>query len=310
MRNIGYLEDEKAARHFGDFLYVNGMPTTIEPDQQRWVVWVHDDNHLSEAGVWLEKFRANPAAPEFAVAANASQKREQEEKDLAKFQKKMQRGRDVVRKIGFYGVGRLTVALMAISIAVAVFSKLGGNPRSIMALFITKWEVSGHYLQWEKGLPEIFHGEIWRIFTPMFIHFGIMHIVFNMLWLRDLGSMIEARESSWKLLILVLLTAAGSNLAQYLITIPGLPTLSGGAPNFGGMSGVVYGLFGYIWVRGKFDPASRLLLHKNTVIMMLIWLVVCFTGLLGPIANLAHLFGLLIGIGAGFFFNQFRFSKF
>ncbi|MEO6182356.1 MAG: rhomboid family intramembrane serine protease, partial [Verrucomicrobiota bacterium] len=181
---------------------------------------------------------------------------------------------------------------------------------SIMGLFITKWEISGGYIQWEKGLQEIRSGQVWRIFTPMFIHFGIMHIVFNMLWLRDLGSMIEAREGSWRLLLLVLLTAAGSNLAQYLISIPSLPTMSGGRPNFGGMSGVVYGLLGYMWMRGKLDPASGLFLHKSTVTMMLIWLVVCFTGLLGPIANLAHLFGLLIGMGAGFFFTRFRFSKF
>ncbi|MEO6182039.1 MAG: hypothetical protein ABIP71_02820, partial [Verrucomicrobiota bacterium] len=141
MRIIGYLEDEQAARHFGDFLYVNGMRTTVERDQQKWVVWVHDDDHLQQAGVWLEKFRVNPAAPEFAVAAHADEKRKQEEKDLAKFQKKMQKGRDVVRKVGFYGVGQLTIALMAISIAVAVFSRLGGNTSSIMGLFITKWEI-------------------------------------------------------------------------------------------------------------------------------------------------------------------------
>ncbi len=310
MRNIGYLRDEQAAHRFGDFLYVNGMPNTIERDQQMWAVWVHDDAHLESAGAWLENFRTNPSAPEFAAAANAPKQRELEQKDLADFQKKMHKGRDVVRKVGFYGVGRLTVALMAISIAVAILSRIGGNPSSIMGLFITKWQIVSHYIQWEKGLLEIRSGEIWRLFTPMFIHFGIMHILFNMLWLRDLGSMIEARESSWRLLILVLLTAAGSNLAQYLISIPALPTLSGGAPNFGGMSGVVYGLMGYIWMRGKFDPSSGLFLNKSTVTMMLVWLVLCFTGLLGPIANLAHLFGLLIGMAAGLFLNQFRFKKF
>src|SRR5690606_13792137 len=151
--------------------------------------------------------------------------------------------------------------------------------------------------KWLPSLPEIRSGQIWRLFTPMFIHFGIMHIVFNMLWLRDLGSMIEQRESSLKLLLLVLLTSAGSNLAQYSISIP---VLGGGAPNFAGMSCVVYGLLGYVWIRGKFDPASGLELHQTTVTMMLIWLVLCFTGLLGPIANLAHLFGLLIGMGAGY----------
>lgn len=307
MRNIGYLNDEKAARRFGDFLYVNGMPNDIESDQQQWAVWVHDDDHLENARGWLEKFRANPAAAEFAVAENAADKRKREEKELASFQKKMQKGRQVVQNAGFYGVGRLTAVLIAISVVVAIVSGLDRHTERVMALFITDWGIKGQYMEWEKGLPEIFHGQIWRLFTPMFIHFGFMHILFNMLWLRDLGSMIEARESSWRLLFVVLVTAAGSNLAQYLITIP---KLGGGSPIFGGMSGVVYGLLGYIWMRAKFDPFSGFFLHKNTVIMMLIWLVACFTGFLGPVANLAHLFGLLIGMGAGFCFSQFRFKKF
>ena len=170
-----------------------------------------------------------------------------------------------------------------------------------MALFITKWNGGG----WVNGLPEIRHGEIWRLFTPMFIHFGILHILFNMLWLRDLGSMIEAREGSLRLLVVVLLTSAGSNLAQYGISVP---MLGGGSPVFGGMSGVVYGLLGYIWMRGKFDPSTRLFLHKNTGTMMLVWLVLCFTGMLGPVANLAHLFGLLIGMALGYLSSQWRFQ--
>ena len=155
----------------------------------------------------------------------------------------------------------------------------------------------------EGGIPEILNGQFWRLFTPIFIHYGIMHIVFNMMWLRDLGSMIEGRESTWRLLFLVLVTAAISNLAQYLIKIPSFPNLSGGQPNFGGMSGVVYGLLGYIWIRGKMHRASGLLLHKSTVIMMLVWLVLCFTGYMGPIANMAHLFGLLTGMALGFLFS-------
>ena len=297
MRIIGHLENENAARHFGDFLYVQGLPNTIEPDHGRWAVWVHDENDLEHAGEWLGKFRANPSGSEFAVAAEATTKREQEKKQLADFQKRMHGREEFARKLGPWGVGRLTMLLMAISIGVAVLSQLGDHPDRIMALFITSWKSNGTYV---LGLPEIRHGELWRLFTPMFIHFGIMHIVFNMLWLRDLGSIIESRESSWRLLLLVLLIAGGSNLAQYSISIPSLPKLSGGSPIFGGMSGVVYGLFGYVWIRGKLDPGSGLFMHKSTVTMMLIWLVLCFTGLLGPVANLAHVFGLLIGMAAGY----------
>src|SRR6266404_2871624 len=99
----------------------------------------------------------------------------------------------------------------------------------IQSLFISPFLIGDNYLPPDLSLPEIRHGQIWRLFTPMFIHFNPLHIFFNMLWLRDLGSMIEGRQSSGLLAILVLVIAAGSNLAEYYF---------GHEPNFGGMSGV------------------------------------------------------------------------
>ena len=61
------------------------------------------------------------------------------------------------------------------------------------------------------------------------------------------------------------------------------------------MSGVVYGLFGYIWIRGKLDPASGLYMEQINVVLMLVWFVVCLTGMVGPIANVVHGVGLAMG---------------
>ena len=66
------------------------------------------------------------------------------------------------------------------------------------------------------------------------------------------------------------------------------------------MSGVVYGLVGYVWIRGKFDAGSGLYLHSSTVTMMLIWFFVCLVGIMGPIANAAHAAGLVSGMAWGF----------
>jgi len=134
-------------------------------------------------------------------------------------------------------------------------------------------------------LRDIKKGEVWRLATPMFLHFGIIHILFNMMWIWSLGLAIESTYRPLKFAVLVLTIAVISNIAQALIS----------GPNFGGMSGVVYGLFGFIVVHGKLNPHSGLHLDKRTVNFMLIWLVLCFTGLVGPIANWAHTFGLLTG---------------
>jgi GlpG protein len=80
-----------------------------------------------------------------------------------------------------------------------------------------------------------------------------------------------------------------SNRAQYYVS----------GPRFGGMSGVVYGLLGYVWMRGKFDPGSGLFLHPSTVTMMLIWLAFGYTNIL-PMANTVHTVGLGVGVAWGF----------
>ena len=71
-------------------------------------------------------------------------------------------------------------------------------------------------------------------------------------------------------------------------------------PAFGGMSGVVYGLLGYIWMQGKFDPASKLSLEPQTVIFMIVWFFLCLFSLVGNVANTVHGVGLVVGIIWGF----------
>lgn len=93
--------------------------------------------------------------------------------------------------------------------------------------------------------------------------------------------------------MLVVVTSLLSNLAQYFWS----------GPSFGGMSGVVYGLLAYIWVQGKFNPRAGLGLEQNIAIMMLIWFVICWMGLVGNIANMAHTVGLVSGAILGLFYS-------
>jgi membrane associated rhomboid family serine protease len=140
------------------------------------------------------------------------------------------------------------------------------------------------------ALADIKSGQVWRLFTPMFLHFSILHLVFNLYWLWMLGSLLEIRYRSWNYLLLVLAVALVSNLAQALAQ----------GTSFGGMSGVNYGLFGFLFLHGRYHPAPSFRLDSQTVFMMLAWLVFCFTGALGPVANWAHSFGFLTGAGVGF----------
>jgi GlpG protein len=193
------------------------------------------------------------------------------------------------------GLGPLTIVLMGISVAVAIFTKLGAVDEVTDRLFITQ----GGGGPDGALLPEVFRGEFWRLLTPIFLHFTIMHLLFNMLWLKDLGTMIERLGSTRLLLGLVLVAGLLSNIGQFLFA----------GPFFGGMSGVVYALLGFVWMKSRFDPASGFHLEKQTVIMMIGWFFVCMTGAVGPVANYAHGFGLVVGMAWGFASAQLRRSR-
>lgn len=142
------------------------------------------------------------------------------------------------------------------------------------------------FISLDQSLNAVGRGELWRLITPILIHFSLLHLLFNGVWIYQFGSAIEQYRSGWHLLSTVMLIAIGSNLAQFYHQ----------GPNFGGMSGVVYGLFGFCWIQGHLYRVSALYLPQGLIIVLLGWLMLCMTGLLGPIANAAHLSGLLLGI--------------
>jgi membrane associated rhomboid family serine protease len=216
--------------------------------------------------------------------------------------------------------------LMLACLSVAIKSQLGSKPENADVLFLASQKHYADYFQayeaYESAvdappeslttpeevkrltadlrtaersltdpLTDVKKGHLWRLFTPMFLHFGILHLGFNLMWLWTLGTMLELRFGGWKFLGLLLAVALLSNVAQGYWS----------GTRFGGMSGANYGLFGFLYLRGKFHPAPGAVLSDQTIRGMLIWLVICFTGIVGPIANAAHLGGLIAGglIGLG-----------
>ncbi len=137
--------------------------------------------------------------------------------------------------------------------------------------------------------------EWWRILTPAFIHFSLMHIAFNLMWWWILGTQIEARMGKSTLLLLLLSIGIASNIAQLLVS----------GPNFGGLSGVVYGLLGFYWILGWLRPQWGFTLNKGIIGFMLVWLALGYTDLLFVnMANTAHTVGLLSGMAMAALFAQ------
>mgnify|MGYP003630197885 CR=1 FL=1 len=138
-------------------------------------------------------------------------------------------------------------------------------------------------------------GEYWRLLTPIFLHFGWLHIVFNCLWLWEFGRRVEAVIGHFNFLMLCLVIAVVSNVSQFAY---------GGEGLFGGMSGVVYGLLGFAWVAPLLQPRWPIQPVPVIMLFMVGWLVACMAGVVealgfGSIANAAHLGGLLSGAVLG-----------
>jgi len=288
MRHIGTFASEAQARFFTDFLLSRDIRSHLEPESDRsWSIWIRDEDQIVEAQAALQRFQANPTAPEFQKAPEAAAKaRQAEAEDLAKYRKRVRSGRSVFPKMGGYGLGLLTFSLMLVCFYVAVFSKLGSDNEWLRA-----WHISDPMDYTGRFLPEVSQGQFWRLFTPIFIHYGPFHLIFNMMYFYQLGSMIESRQNSLFLLAFIAVSAALSNVAEY--------ALSHHYSNFGGMSGVLYALAGYIWMRGKYNPSSGLYLDRQNVVYLLVWLVVCYTRIMGPVANTCHVVGLLVGMAWG-----------
>jgi GlpG protein len=290
---IGHLDGERNARNFADYLFVQGIDNQVEAEKDgSWAVWIMAEEHLERAKSLLAGFRENPADAKFTSTKHAARElRDQKQKEQEAYEKRLRDRRHLFRPLTAYGFGPLTFVLICVSVVVYLFQVRMGD---LQPLYLSTKDIPGQGLnrmleRLTLGLPEIKRGEVWRLVTPIFMHGNILHILFNMLWLRDLGSMIEARQGSLQLAILVLAFAVISNLAQYIVS----------GPLFYGMSGVVYGLAGYIWIRGKRDPGSGLFLHPSTVTLMIIWFFLGFTGFM-PMANTAHGSGLLAGMLWGF----------
>ena len=291
MRRIGELSDEVQAKRLGDLLFAKGVENQVEISARKtWEIWVLEDDQRTLGEETLRAFLAEPDHPEFQnLASQAERLRRKAEKDEKKAAK-LYRGREALLSPGLAQTMPVTLVLMALSIGVAILTRLGQHLEPGYGLLISEPISVGQGMMWRTDFPEILSGQIWRLVTPIFLHFGLMHLVFNLLWLKDLGGLME-RRFGWKhYLLFLLITAALSNVGQYIQS----------GPMFGGLSGVVYGLLGFVWIRGKVDPFSGVYLHPTTVTMMIVWYVVCLVGLVGHVANTVHTIGLLAGVGWGY----------
>ena len=109
-----------------------------------------------------------------------------------------------------------------------------------------------------------FHGEPWRLAASALPHGGFVHLLFNVYWLWVLGTLLEEELGHLSTLVLAIVLAAGSAAAQFAFSTGGI-----------GLSGVGYGIVGFLWTASRIHPRFRDAMDLRTLQLFLGWGLLC-----------------------------------
>ncbi|WP_020406622.1 rhomboid family intramembrane serine protease [Hahella ganghwensis] len=144
-----------------------------------------------------------------------------------------------------------------------------------------------------EGIRFLFQeGDYWRLIAPAWLHWGVMHWLFNSLGVWVFGRSLERYMGVFGLLTLVFVTALISNVSQFFASGPG----------FAGFSGVVYAMIGVHAAGMILAPKKGIWVHQSLVVLSVLWM---FAGIFGVfdlfglhLANMAHFMGFVCGVVA------------
>jgi rhomboid protease GluP len=137
----------------------------------------------------------------------------------------------------------------------------------------------------------IAQGEFWRLLTPIFLHSGFTHLLFNSISLILFGPALERIAGKGRFITIYLVSGIGANVATFLLQPLTYVHV--------GSSGAIFGLFGYYLAIISFRKS--MLSRENAQLVKTIAILSIIMTFLQPNINVtAHIFGLIAGylIGA------------
>lgn len=266
MLMITSFTNPRVAQAFVDYMATQGVILTIQQHTQT-DVWLADESQAARVNEELARFLENPGDPRYLAASWQS----------GQTDSGLHYSRFPFLATIHERAGPFTLLLMAACIIVFIIMNVVGD-QSVMIALAWPYDPSLEF-------------DVWRYFSHALMHFSVMHILFNLLWWWYLGGAVEKRLGSGKLIVITLISALLSGYVQHKFS----------GPWFGGLSGVVYALMGYVWLRGERDPESGIYLQRGLITFALIWLIAGWFDLFGmSIANGAHVAGLAVGLAMAF----------
>ncbi|QGX60245.1 rhomboid family intramembrane serine protease GlpG [Alteromonas mediterranea] len=266
------FNQQSPAHLLANYLTSQNITANVVQSDKEFVVVLNEDSHIDRAKIIAEDFLANPTHPKYQQAAWDSGKNVQ----LAPSGSGFSMGNIIADAVK----APFTSVVFILCVAVYGLSLLGMFAPIAQHLLMQPFSVLAQNQEW------------WRLLGPAFIHFSALHIIFNLLWWAMLGAKIERTLGMSMLLIVFIVSATISNAAQAIFSEP----VQGNLYLFGGLSGVVYAVMGFVWWLGWLRPSWGLSLPNSIVGFMLVWLVLGYADILWVnMANAAHTAGLISG---------------
>ena len=163
--------------------------------------------------------------------------------------------------------------LAVVTAVVVTLATWSGVPEIRRWLFANPWRI------WD--------GQLWRLFTSVFPHGNILHLVFNLLFIWRFGKATEQWMGSLRFAGFFVATAVGPLAAEVLAGGTGI-----------GLSGVAYALFGFLYALRNDEEFAAEQMTPSVVSSLVFWFFLCialtYTNIL-PVANVAHGAGAVIG---------------
>lgn len=254
---LGQINNPRACKAFTDYLSVKKIAFQVQAENDELAIFV-SESEFAVANQLYQEFVANPNQEKYLQAS-------------------WQLNQPVAGQTQSLGLNKIWQANGPLTKLITV-----------VCISIYCLSIFGYFGAIFNNLSFSMQAEQWyRLVTPAFMHLSAMHLVFNMSWWWYLGGKVEKHFSIPFLLAITLGTALVSNVLQaYLVN-----------SNFAGLSGVNYGLAGFVWLYGRLSNSPTVNLANNIFGFLVVWMLLGFADIL-PInmANWAHLFGLLTGL--------------
>lgn len=245
---------------------------------------IEDDKMLSDNDIFISKEKDINNPKLTSIFPNIVEKTTRKEDGIEYFvkvtdniNKTNEKRNRVAEKIFSYKKPIITYAIMIICIILFIMMYIFGNGSESTNTLIN---FGANYDVLTKS------GEYYRLFTCMFLHIGIMHLICNMYSLYVIGKEVEGLFGKWKYLLIYLLSGICGSMLSLAFSYN---TVSAGA------SGAIFGLLGALLYFGYYYRTYLGAVMRSSIIPVILFnLVIGF--LSSGIDNAAHIGGLVGGI--------------